>query len=66
MYHRRFKNRPGRKILNLQGRFSLIYTGGGNFVYTLPGKDTPVVRRLDLSSWKYRVSLSAGAFALFL
>ncbi|MBL8019256.1 MAG: peptidoglycan DD-metalloendopeptidase family protein [Leptospirales bacterium] len=64
MYHRRFKNRPGRKILNLQGRFSLIYTGGGSFVYTLPGKDHPIVRRIDFGGMKYRLSASAVLLAM--
>jgi len=59
MYHRRLKKSPGRKILNLQGRFSLVHTGGGSFVYSFPGKNHPIVRRVDFTGLKYRLSFSA-------
>lgn len=66
MQHKRFRNRPGKRILNLQGRFSLLYTGGGTFVYSYPGPEAPVVRRIDLNGPRYRLSFSAVILTFFL
>lgn len=63
MYNRRFRNRTGYRLFNLKGRFSIMYLGGGTFLYSVPGKNYPVVRKLELGRKKYRTQ---GASVLFL
>lgn len=62
MYQRRFKNRDGKRILNLYGRFSLMHLGGGAFLYTFPGRRYPIVGRIELWKRKYR-NRGLGAIA---
>jgi murein DD-endopeptidase MepM/ murein hydrolase activator NlpD len=50
MIYQRFKNRQGRHLVNIDGRFSLMHLGGGHFLYTLPGRSRPVVRKIDLGT----------------
>lgn len=54
MYNRRFKNKQGRRIFELKGRFSLMHLGGGTFVYSFPGRYYPIVGRVELWRKKYR------------
>lgn len=63
MYHRRFKSSSSRKLLNLNGRFSVTHLGGASFLYTYPGKSNLHVGKLELGSGKYRLPLGiAGLF----
>ncbi len=55
MYHRRFKNRRGTRLFHLKGRFSLMHLGGGTFLYSFPGKDYPIVGKIEFGRKKYRV-----------
>ncbi|MBE7438888.1 MAG: peptidoglycan DD-metalloendopeptidase family protein [Spirochaetales bacterium] len=55
MYNKRFKNRSGQRLFHLKGRFSLMHLGGGTFLYSYPGREHPVVRKLELGRKKYRV-----------
>ena len=55
MYHRRFKNRSRLRLFNLKGHFSLMHIGGGTFVYSFPGKNHPVVGKIEFGRKKYRV-----------
>ncbi|MBX7057049.1 MAG: M23 family metallopeptidase [Leptospirales bacterium] len=63
MYQRRFKNKQGRRILNLQGRVSLMHLGGGAFLYSFPGRRFPIVGRVELFKRSHRRGL-LGALAL--
>ncbi len=50
-YHKRFQQQEEKKVkkFELRGRFSFLYVGNGNFVYTIPGRSYPKVGRVDLS-----------------
>ena len=63
MYHRRFKNKTSRRLLNFQGHFSLMHLGGGTFLYSFPGRNYPVVGKIELGRKKYR-NRGLGAAAL--
>lgn len=66
MYQRRFKNKTSRRIFHLQGRFSLTHLGGGTFLYSFPGRNYPIVGKLELGRKKYRNrGLTAAAFSMF-
>lgn len=53
-YHKRFQQRPEVRRVEIKGKFSVIHLGGGNFVYTLPGKNKPIVKRVDLFDFNYK------------
>ncbi|MCB1164760.1 MAG: peptidoglycan DD-metalloendopeptidase family protein [Leptospiraceae bacterium] len=63
MHHRRFKNRHSKHRFELQGRFSLIHLGGGSFLYSFPGKNRPIIGRVDLALGKIR-NQAMGVMAL--
>lgn len=50
-YHKRFQQQEEKKVkkFELKGRFSFLYVGNGNVVYTIPGKNYPKIGRIDLS-----------------
>ncbi len=62
MYQRRFKNKSGRRIFSLKGRFSLMHLGGGTFLYSFPGRNYPIVGKIELWRPAYR-NRSLGALA---
>jgi len=64
-YHKRFQQKENVKKLELKGRFSIIHLGGGNFVYTIPGKTKPKVGRIDLSELNFR-RIGFGFIIIFL
>jgi murein DD-endopeptidase MepM/ murein hydrolase activator NlpD len=66
MHQRRFKNKSSRRIFHYQGRFSLMHLGGGTFLYSFPGRNYPIVGKLELGRKKYRNrGLGAVAFSTF-
>ncbi|MBI3394662.1 MAG: hypothetical protein HY042_02390, partial [Spirochaetia bacterium] len=54
MIRRRFQTRRSRRLLDLKGHFTLIHTGGGTFVYAIPGRHHPIVGKIELGRKKYR------------
>ncbi|GIX42951.1 MAG: peptidase M23 [Leptospiraceae bacterium] len=63
-YHTRFQQKEDVKRVELKGRFSFIHLGGGNFVYTIPGKNKPKVGRIDLSELSLK-KIGIGFTVLF-
>ncbi len=63
-YHKRFQHKPDVKKIEFRGKFSIIHLGGGSFIYTIPGKDRPKIKRLDFSEFNYK-KISFGAISIF-
>ena len=55
MYLRRFRNRKKRRLLNHKGQFFLTHLGGGTLLYSFPGRERPVVGKIEFWRKKYRV-----------
>ncbi len=53
MYRTRFQDSPSRRLFELKGRFTLLYVGNGTFVYGLPGRERPIVGKIELGRKKY-------------
>jgi murein DD-endopeptidase MepM/ murein hydrolase activator NlpD len=64
-YHTRFQQKANVKRVEIKGRFSLIHLGGGNFVYTIPGKNKPKVGRIDFSEGNFK-KIGIGVIIIFL
>ncbi|MFN3604181.1 MAG: peptidoglycan DD-metalloendopeptidase family protein [Leptonema sp. (in: bacteria)] len=67
-YHKRFQQKPEVKKFELRGKFSIIHLGNGSFIYTIPGKDRPKIKRIDFFDFNLK-KFGLGflsAFVLFI
>ncbi len=63
-YHKRFQQSNQVKKIAIRGRFTFAYVGKGNIVYTFPGKDKPIIGKLDISEFISKKVVAGISFVI--